>query len=49
MLSPALRFAIADNMRHVLGSEADDAALQQAVRDVLRNATKNYLDLIKSA
>ncbi|MBT9149453.1 MAG: Phosphatidylinositol mannoside acyltransferase [Dehalococcoidia bacterium] len=47
MLSPALRAAIADNMRHVLGSEADDAALKQAVRGVLRNTAKNYFDLIK--
>ncbi|HAZ32155.1 MAG TPA: hypothetical protein DCY61_05640 [Dehalococcoidia bacterium] len=47
MLSPALRAAIADNMRHVLGSEADDATLKQHVRGVLRNAAKNYFDLIK--
>ncbi len=47
MLSPALRATIADNMRHVLGSEADDATLKQAVRDVLRNVAKNYFDLIK--
>jgi lauroyl/myristoyl acyltransferase len=47
MLSPALRAAIADNMRHVLGSEADNATLKRAVRAVLRNAAKNYFDLIK--
>ena len=47
MMSPALRATIADNMRHVLGSEADDATLKQAVQGVLRNATKNYFDLIK--
>ena len=47
MLSPALRATIADNMRHVLGSEADDATLKQAVRGVLRNVAKNYFDLIK--
>ncbi len=47
MLSPALRAAITDNMRHVLGAEADDATLKQAVQGVLRNTTKNYFDLIK--
>jgi KDO2-lipid IV(A) lauroyltransferase len=47
MLSPALRAAIADNMRHVLGSEADDAVLKQHVRGVLRNVARNYFDLIK--
>lgn len=39
--------AIADNMRHVLGSEADDVRLRRAVRGVLRNTAKNYFDLIK--
>ncbi|MCL0060470.1 hypothetical protein M1N87_00830 [Dehalococcoidia bacterium] len=47
MLSPALRAAITDNMRHVLGSETDDATLRQHVRGVLRNVAKNYFDLIK--
>ena len=47
MLSPALRATIVDNMRHVLGSETDDATLKQAVRGVLRNVAKNYFDLIK--
>lgn len=47
MLSSTLRAAIADNMRHVLGSKADDATLRQHVRAVLRNAAKNYFDLIK--
>ncbi|MFC1924685.1 lysophospholipid acyltransferase family protein [Chloroflexota bacterium] len=47
ILSPSLRATIADNMRHVLGLEADDAILKQAVRYVLRNAARNYLDLIR--
>jgi KDO2-lipid IV(A) lauroyltransferase len=47
VLSPALRAAVTDNMRHVLESDADNAALKQAVRGVLRNAARNYFDLIK--
>jgi len=47
MLSPVTREAVADNMRRVLGPEADEAALKRAVRDVLRNAAKNYYDLIR--
>jgi KDO2-lipid IV(A) lauroyltransferase len=47
MLSPALKSAIADNMRHVLGSEADSATLKRAARAVLRNAARNYFDLIR--
>ena len=47
MLSPGLRSAIADNMRHVLGPDVDDVTLRRTVRGVLRNAAKNYFDLIK--
>lgn len=47
LLSPALRAAIGDNMKHVLGPQADDAMLKQAVRGVLRSAARNYIDLIK--
>lgn len=47
ILSPGLSAAIADNMRHVLGLEADNAVLKQAVRGVLRNTARNYFDLIK--
>jgi lauroyl/myristoyl acyltransferase len=47
MLSPEMRAAIADNMRHVLGSEAGDDRVRQAARGVLRNAGRNYFDLIK--
>lgn len=45
--SPSLRAAIAHNMRHVLGAEADNATLKRAVRGVLLNMAKNYFDLIK--
>ena len=45
--SPALRTSIRDNMQHVLGPEASDAALKRHVRAVLRNAARNYFDLIK--
>jgi KDO2-lipid IV(A) lauroyltransferase len=47
LLSPTLRGVIADNMRHALGSEADDATLRKATKGVLRNAARNYFDLIK--
>jgi KDO2-lipid IV(A) lauroyltransferase len=46
MLSSTLRAAIADNMRHVLGSEAG-AVLKRHVRGVLRNVARSYFDLIK--
>lgn len=45
--SPRLRAAVADNMKHVLGPQVDNATLKQAVRGVLRNTAKNYFDLIK--
>jgi len=45
--SPALKDQIADNMKHVLGPEADDAAMKRTARSVLRNAARNYFDLIK--
>ena len=47
MLSPALRTAIGDNMRHTLGPQVDDARLKQAVQGVLRSVARNYFDLIK--
>jgi lauroyl/myristoyl acyltransferase len=46
-LMPGLRRAVADNVRHVLGREADDAAVHRVVRGVIRNAARNYFDLIK--
>ena len=47
LLSPTLRGAIENNMRHVLGSEVDDTTLRKATKGVLRNAARNYFDLIK--
>lgn len=46
-LSSSLRNAIASNMQHVLGPEADDTRVKRAARAVLRNTAKNYFDLIK--
>ncbi len=46
-LSPRLRDSATQNIRHVLGLESDDAAIQPVVRGVLRNTAKNYFDLIK--
>jgi lauroyl/myristoyl acyltransferase len=47
LVSPRIRGSIAGNVKHVLGPEADDAAIRRVVRGVLRNASKNYLDLIR--
>jgi len=43
---PSLRASVVANMRAVLGSEVDNATLKRAVRGILRNAAKNYFDLI---
>jgi len=47
LVSPRIRGSIASNVKHVLGAESDDAAVRSVVRGVLRNASKNYLDLIR--
>lgn len=47
MLCPGLRESAAQNIRHVLGPESDEAAVRRVVRGVLRNTAKNYFDLIK--
>ena len=41
LLLPTLRGAIANNMRHVLGSEVDGTTIRKATKGVLRNATNN--------
>jgi len=46
VLSPRLRDSIAQNMRHVLGPESDDAEMRKVARGVVRNTAKNYFDLI---
>ena len=43
---PSLGAAVVTNMRPVLGPEVDNATLKRVVRGVLRNAAKNYFDLI---
>jgi lauroyl/myristoyl acyltransferase len=47
LVSPRIRGSIAGNVRHVLGADSDDAAIRRVVRGVLRNASRNYLDLIR--
>jgi len=47
ILSSRQRAIIADNIEHVLGPEVDNSTLKKTVRAVLRNAAKNYFDLIK--
>jgi lauroyl/myristoyl acyltransferase len=47
LVSPRIRGSIAGNIRRVLGPEADDSTIRRMVRGVLRNASKNYLDLIR--
>lgn len=47
LVSPRIRGTIASNVMHVMGAESDDAEIRRVVRGVLRNASKNYLDLIR--
>ena len=47
LVSPRIRGTIASNVMHVMGAESDDAEVRRVVRGVLRNASKNYLDLIR--
>ncbi len=43
-LSPA-RHAVEDNLHHVLGPNAGDAAVKRLAREVFRNQLRNYFDL----
>src|SRR5512136_2143039 len=47
LVSPRIRGSITCNVRHVLGPEANESAIRSVVRGVFRNASKNYLDLIR--
>ncbi len=47
LLLPGLRRGVSDNMRHVLGWDADAAQVRRATRDVLVNAAKNYFELVR--
>lgn len=42
----AIRDAVASNMRQLLGPDADEDEIQAATREVFRNATRYYADLI---
>jgi KDO2-lipid IV(A) lauroyltransferase len=47
LLSPGLRRGIADNMRHVLGWDAGEAAIRRVTRGVVVNTTRNYFELAR--
>lgn len=40
------RAAVCDNMRHVMGPEASERDVRRAAREVFRNATRYYADLL---
>ncbi len=42
----AMRDAVASNMRQLIGPDADEDEIQAATREVFRNATRYYADLI---
>ncbi|MFC2058103.1 lysophospholipid acyltransferase family protein [Chloroflexota bacterium] len=46
ILSPGIRAAVADNIKHVLEPGTSEDTLKKTVRIVLINAAKNYFDLI---
>ena len=41
--SPTTRANVSDNMKHVLGSDADDATIKKATRGVIRSVVRNYI------
>jgi lauroyl/myristoyl acyltransferase len=41
------RTAVRDNMRHVMGPEATEAAIDAAAREAFRNVARYYVDLIR--
>jgi len=48
ILSPGIRAAVTDNIKHVMGQEVGKGALQKTVRNILINAAKNYFDMIQT-
>ncbi|MGC8786133.1 MAG: lysophospholipid acyltransferase family protein [Anaerolineae bacterium] len=48
-MSKASRENVLDNLRHVLGPEADKTHLEQVARQIFRNQAKNYYDLFRVA
>ncbi|MFC1926652.1 lysophospholipid acyltransferase family protein [Chloroflexota bacterium] len=49
ILSPGIRAAVADNIKHVLEPGTSEGTLKKTVRSVLINAAKNYFDLIHTS
>ncbi|MFH1487028.1 MAG: lysophospholipid acyltransferase family protein [Chloroflexota bacterium] len=47
LLAPGPRQAVSDNIRHVLGPDAEKGILRRTVRSVFRNTAKNYFDLFR--
>ncbi|MBT4512525.1 MAG: lysophospholipid acyltransferase family protein [Chloroflexi bacterium] len=47
LLSPKTGANVSDNMKHVLGSDADDATIKKATRGVIRSVVRNYFGMIK--
>jgi lauroyl/myristoyl acyltransferase len=43
----AARADVRDNMRHVLGTDAPDTAVDAAARDAFRNVARYYVDLVR--
>jgi len=47
--STTARGNVYDNLRHVLGAEADPARIEQVAREIFRNQARNYFDLFRVA
>ena len=47
LLSKTMRTNISDNIRHVLGPDADEAIIQKTTRGAIRSVIRNYFGLIK--
>jgi KDO2-lipid IV(A) lauroyltransferase len=47
LLQGRTRAHVKDNMRHVLGPDADEKEVSRAAREVFRNVTRYYADLIR--
>ncbi len=48
-LSPGLKLVLSQNMRHVLGHEADESQVQAVVREAFVNIAKGHYDLFRVA
>jgi KDO2-lipid IV(A) lauroyltransferase len=46
-LRPQARVDVEDNVRHVLGAEADSAAVRRCAKEAFRNVARYYVDLIR--